>query len=129
MGSSRRLCQRNSAGMSPRIVHPLFIGGLILAAWFLRVTGSDAQTTPLQGWVTPQEVLVLFNTRWPDENGNYRSDSQDVAEYYATRRGIPMEHLLGLAVTERQGKPDTLAYPDFFRRVLAPTRQRLAELA
>jgi hypothetical protein len=107
----------------------LFIIGLILAAWFLRVTGSDAQTRTPHEWVTPQEVLVLFNTRWPDENGNYLSDSQDVAEYYAARRGIPGEQLLGLAVTEDQGKPNHLAYPDFFRRVLIPTRQRLVELA
>ncbi len=107
----------------------LFIIGLILAAWLLRAVGSAAQTGAPQEWVTPQEVLVLFNARWPDEDGNYRSDSQDVAEYYAARRDIPREHLLGLAVTERQGKPDNLAYPGFFRRVLIPTRQRLAELA
>ena len=106
----------------------LLILGLILAVGFLRATGSEGQGTP-QEWVTPREVLVLFNTRWPDENGNDQSDSQDVAEYYATRRGIPMEHLLGLAVTERQGKPTSLTYPEFFRRILVPTRQRLAELA
>jgi hypothetical protein len=107
----------------------LFIIGPILAVWVLRAVGSDAEVGAPQEWVTPQEVLVLFNARWPDEDGNYRSDSQDVAEYYAARRGVPGEHLLGLAVTERQGKSDNLAYPDFFRRVLVPTRQRLAELA
>src|SRR5262249_25002894 len=89
---------------------------------------STAELGSARAVVTPQEVLVLFNTRWPDEDGNYRSDSQDVAEYYARRRGIPIDHLLGLAVTERQGKPDAIGYPDFFRRVLAPTRQRRAEL-
>src|SRR5262245_17438181 len=107
----------------------LLVSGLMVAVWLSRATGSAAQQSLPQAWVTPQEVLVLFNTRWPDEYGNYRSDSQDVAEYYAVRRGIPMDHLLGLAVTERQAKPDALSYPEFFRRVLAPTRQRLAELS
>src|SRR5262244_3821103 len=86
----------------------LFVVGFTLVAWLLWSIGSDAQTTSLQDRVTPQEVLILFNTRWPDENGNYRSDSQDVAEYYAARRGIPTGHLLGLAVTDGQGKPDML---------------------
>ncbi len=49
-----------------------------------------------------------------------RSDSQDVAEYYAARRGIPTDQLLGVAVTDRQGKTDAITYPDFFRRVLVP---------
>jgi hypothetical protein len=106
-----------------------FVSEFTLATWLLAATQIDAQISLPQAWVTPREVLVLYNTRWPDENGNFRSDSQDVAEYYAARRGIPTDQLLGLAVTERQGKPDVIAYPDFFRRVLVPTRQRLAELA
>ena len=107
----------------------LLVGGLIIATCFPRATGGAAEPSSARAVVTPREVLVLFNTRWPDEDGNYRSDSQDVAEYYAIRRGIPMDHLLGLAVTDGQGKPDMLDYPEFFRRVLAPTRQRLIELA
>jgi hypothetical protein len=79
--------------------------------------------------VTPSEVQVLFNASWPDENGNGRSDSHDVAGFYAVRRGIPKDHLLGVAVTERVGKSDHFTYRDFFRRVLIPTRRRHAELA
>jgi hypothetical protein len=82
-----------------------------------------------QEWVAPKEVLVLFNASWPDEDGNGRSDSQDVAEYYAARRGIPGDHLLGLAATPYRAKPEHLPYPEFMRRVLVPTRSRLAELA
>jgi hypothetical protein len=90
--------------VSARARPPLFIIGLIVAVWVLRAVVSDAQTDALHEWVTPQEALVLFNTRWPDEDGNYRSDSQDVAEYYAAQRGIPTEHLLGLPVTERTAR-------------------------
>jgi hypothetical protein len=68
--------------VSARVRPLLFIIGLILAVWVLRAVEAGAP----QEWVTPQEVLVLFNARWPDEDGNYRSDSQDVAEYYAARR-------------------------------------------
>jgi hypothetical protein len=47
----------------------LLVGGLMAAFWLLRATGSDAQPSSSQAWVTPQEVLVLFNTRWPGVPG------------------------------------------------------------
>ena len=102
---------------------------LMLVVWLLRSIASDAQTDASPDRVAPAEVLILFNTSWPDEDGNRQSDSRDVAEYYAARRGIPKDHLLGLPVTARTGKPEHLQYPDFFKRVLVPTRARLAELA
>src|SRR5262245_8809855 len=89
---------------------------------------SYGQTGAPQEWVTPQQVLVLYNASWPDEDGNGRSDSQDVAEYYAVRRGIPREHLLGLTLTRRSSKAERLTYADFFQRVLVPVRLRLTEL-
>ena len=60
-----------SSLVSARVRPLLFIIGLILAAWVLRAVGSDAQAGAPQEWVTPQEVLVLFNARWPDEDGNH----------------------------------------------------------
>jgi hypothetical protein len=36
--------------------------------------------------MTPNEVLVLFNTRWPDEDGNYRSDYR--SRFLGLVRGI-----------------------------------------
>lgn len=102
---------------------------LVLAVWVLCSSAGESQIGAPPHRVTPDDVLVLFNTSWPDEDDNRRSDSQDVAEYYAARRGIPRSHLLGLAVSEREAKGSHLAYREFFQRVLVPTRNRLAELA
>jgi uncharacterized protein (TIGR03790 family) len=102
---------------------------LVTVVWLLRSAGGAAESDAPSDWVSAQDVLVLFNLNWPDEDGNHRSDSQDVAEYYASRRGIPADHLLGLTVTEREAKPDRMSYVAFFERVLVPTRKRLAELA
>src|SRR5262249_10171000 len=98
------------------------------AMWLPGLPATESPPDLGRESATANEVLVLFNEKWPDEDGNGHSDSQDVAEYYAARRGIPPDHLLGLSVTDRHVKPDRLSYPEFFRRVLTPTRQRLAEL-
>jgi hypothetical protein len=101
----------------------------ILAAALLGPVTIRPEAATARERVTPEEVLVLYNASWPDEDGNRRSDSQDVAEYYAARRGIPRAHLLGLSVTDSEARPERLTYPDFFQRVLVPTRKRVAELA
>jgi len=106
-----------------------WLGVLAIAVLLLRTAGSDAQSDAPGDWVNPQEILVLFNLSWPDEDGNHRSDSQDLAEYYANRRHIPRDHLLGLSITEGEAKPDRITYVNFYERVLVPTRKRLAQLA
>src|SRR5215475_13413841 len=98
----------SSRAYAPRLALPL-----MLAVCLMHSIGSEAQTVAAPERVSAAEVLVLFNASWPDEDGNGRSDSQDVAEYYAARRGIPSDHLLGLALTARTNKPDQLEYPDF----------------
>jgi uncharacterized protein (TIGR03790 family) len=105
------------------------LSALMVVGLLVATAGSAADIPAAPERVTLAEVLVLYNSAWPDEDGNHRSDSLDVAEYYAARRGIPRDHLLGLAVTERESRSAELAYPDFVRRVLVPTRRRLAELA
>ena len=124
-GSPMKMAWPGRSATSAR-ARPFVIVLATLALWFL---GSIARSEVPEERVTSQEVLILFNASWPDEDGNGRSDSQDLAEYYAARRGVPGDHVLGLALTEREARPDRLSYPDFFRRVLVPTRNRLAELA
>src|SRR5262249_18323761 len=41
-----------------------------LAVSILLHSGGNAQTGAPQEWVTPREVLVLYNASWPDENEN-----------------------------------------------------------
>src|SRR5262249_52394253 len=118
---------RRHASMSVRTVR-LLLALLVLVCWLVSPTSGN-RTDQAVEWVTASEGLVLFNTKLPDEDGNGQSDSQDVAEYYAARRGIPPDHLLGLSLSDRRMKIDRLSYPEFFRRVLVPTRQRVADLA
>ena len=53
----------------------------------------------LDPWFDPARVLVIYNTSWPDGDGDGVPDSLEVAQYYAARRGVPAENLLGLPLT------------------------------
>ena len=111
----------------PRRLRGIGGAGLVLALTGLAAEQVAAPASP--HWVLPGEVLVLYSARWPDEDQNGRSDSADVAEYYAARRGIPPRNLLGLELDGGGAKPRTLSYAEFFEHVLVPTRRRVAELA
>src|SRR5262245_15017769 len=103
-----------SARALPRF---LIIVALLGAVGLPGLAATESRPDAGRENVGATEVLVLFNTKWPDEDANGYSDSQDVAEYYAARRGIPPDHLLGVSVTDRRAKPDHLSYSEFFRRV------------
>jgi uncharacterized protein (TIGR03790 family) len=53
----------------------------------------------LDSWNDPARVLVVFNTTWPDADGDGTPDSIELADYYALRRGVPAQNLLGLPLT------------------------------
>src|SRR5262245_47691465 len=91
---------------------------LMLAMRLQGWLGREGEAETPKESVVPGEVVVLFNKTWPDEDNNGRSDSQDVAEYYAVRRGIPADRLLGLDVSELDTKRGRLSYPEFFDRIL-----------
>ncbi len=60
----------------------------------------------------PTNVLVIYNSAWPDDNGNGIGDSQEVAEYYAARREIPTNNLLNVCITNYMGQYGTPYGPD-----------------
>ncbi|RLD10658.1 MAG: hypothetical protein DRI44_05490 [Chlamydiae bacterium] len=60
----------------------------------------------------PTNVLVIYNSAWPDENGNGIGDSQEVAEYYAARREIPTNNLLAVSITNFMGQYGPKYGPD-----------------
>jgi len=66
-------------------------------------------------WVTPDGVLVVFNDNWNDDDGNGKSDSRDVAEYYAMRRNVPTQNLLAVTCSTSE-KVD---YREFYTNILA----------
>lgn len=40
--------------------------------------------------------IVVYNDNWPDADGNGRNDSEEVALHWAKRRGVGLDHVIGL---------------------------------
>lgn len=79
---------------------------------------------------TPAEVLVVYNSAWPtDSTGLGINDSQQVAEYYAARRGIPTANLLGVNCATSGGNYYyfTGQYPNFESEVLEPIQHAVTQ--
>jgi uncharacterized protein (TIGR03790 family) len=79
------------------------LAAALLASFALRAPAA-AQVDP---WFDPARVLVIYNTAWPDGDADGTPDSTEVAQYYAARRGVPADNLLGLPLT-----PSTWSYGD-----------------
>ena len=60
----------------------------------------------------PTNVLVIYNSAWPDENGDGVGDSLEVAEYYVSRRKIPTNNLLEICITNFMGQYGSPYGPD-----------------
>ncbi len=69
-----------------------------------------------------KHVLVVYNQSAPDADGNGKSDDLDAAEYYAARRGVPADNMLGLKLEKVKRHPD---YVYFFENILTPVRAKL----
>ncbi|MFM7215618.1 MAG: TIGR03790 family protein [Verrucomicrobiota bacterium] len=63
-----------------------------------------------------EQVVVLYNTRV--------RESRSVAAYYAERRGIPSDRLIGLDCSE----PTKITRDQFRKEIVEPLRRRLQEL-
>jgi hypothetical protein len=76
----------------------------------------------------PERVLLLYNANWTaDEDADGVQDSLQVAQYYAAKRGVPAQNLLGLACTTAY-RYETTQYALFHQQVVAPITNRLAAL-
>ena len=74
---------------------------------------------------TPDQVLVIYEKTWFDTNGNGKSDSLDVAEYYMSKRNIPAENILEVD-TGITGVFDThISLADYETKIAAPVRNWL----
>lgn len=80
----------------------------------------------------PRSVLVIYRSNCPDFNKNGVGDSEEIARYYAARRGVPRENLLGVKVP---GNGDDIFdkyaawnYGDFQASLIQPLRKKLREL-
>ena len=98
----------------------LLVFALILAAWLPSVE-SGAQISALREWVTPSDRPLQ---RELARRGRQRTVRLAGRRVLCGPARHPMDHLLGLAVTEWEGKPNHFTYPDFFGCVVIPTRKR-----
>ncbi|MBM3985754.1 MAG: TIGR03790 family protein [Planctomycetes bacterium] len=76
--------------------HPHWSFLAVVPVLLVAAPAAPAQVAP---WLDPARVLVIYNTAWPDGDADGVPDSVEVAQHYATRRGVPAGNLLGLALT------------------------------
>ena len=97
------------------------------------VTLEDDDDT--SGGPEPSRILILYNTNWTlDSDSNGIQDSLQVALYYAEKRNVPMNNLLGLAMPS--GNNYYISTADgvtnwstvFFPNVMQPIIDKLAVL-
>src|SRR5262245_2254129 len=107
-------------------IKSLFVCSVALIVWCV-FTGSSARA---QTSISPSRVLVVYNANWGDEDADGVRDSLQVANYYASKRGVPPSNLLGLNITLNYGpiRYDQTEYPRFYSEMIQPIRDKLAAL-
>jgi len=98
---------------------------LSLAAGVLAAFAPCA-AAQLDPWFDPARVLVIYNTSWPDGDADGVPDSVEVAQYYAARRGVPADNLLGLPLTPASWSYDSSQWPLFLTEMRDPLQAWLA---
>ena len=100
---------------------------LALIALCSAMIGGKAQVPTS---ITPSRVLVVYNANWGDHDGDGVQDSLQVANYYASKRGVPASNLLGLGITLNFGpiRYDVTEYTRFYSEMIQPIRNKLEAL-
>ncbi len=105
-----------TAGARPQLL-------ALLAAALAFTAPAAAQIDP---WFDPARVLVIHNTAWPDGDADGAPDSTEVALYYAARRGVPADNLLGLPLTPSSWFYDSTQWALFLTEMRDPLLAWLA---
>ena len=113
----------------------LWLGSLAAATCSLCTLPAAAHPSFSNGYQTPgphahvngTNVLVIYNAAWADDDSNGVNDSFEVAQYYAQRRAIPTNNLLGVTVTNYLDTfwKDYVSYECFYSNILVPVVQKL----
>lgn len=73
--------------------------------------------------------VVVFNSAWPDEDGNGLNDSEEVARHWAKRRGVPLDRLIGVDCSN--GTSDLYSgqsgWEDFWDEMVLPLRTQVVD--
>ncbi|MDP3732274.1 MAG: TIGR03790 family protein, partial [Candidatus Omnitrophota bacterium] len=75
--------------------------------------------------VMPDEVLVIVNDDYYDRDGNGKSDSVDVGEYYALKRGIPPENIFHISCSKSESIRVAMDYGELATQILTPLKNYL----
>jgi uncharacterized protein (TIGR03790 family) len=98
--------------------------GLGVVSMLLGMSGQAvSQVDP---WLDPARVLVIYNTSWPDGDADGVPDSTEVAQYYAARRGVPAQNLLGLPLTPASWSYNSSQWALFLAEMRDPLQAWLA---
>ncbi|HTE06549.1 MAG TPA: TIGR03790 family protein [Planctomycetota bacterium] len=99
---------------------------LALAALALTAGMPCAARAVTDPWLDPSRVLVIYNTSWPDGDADGTPDSTEVAQYYALRRGVPADRLLGLPLSPSSWSYAPAQWPAFLAELRDPLLAWLA---
>jgi uncharacterized protein (TIGR03790 family) len=96
--------------------------------------GDAPKDAPTRAEADPdaRRVLVVYRSNTDDFNKNGVGDSEEIARYYAKRRGIPDENLLGIKVDlpfmDVYSKATIWPFLSFQVQLLQPLRKKLTAL-
>ena len=97
-------------------------------AWVLLVlTGAGLAADDASWRAEGENVLVVYAADSEDGDGNGRGDSCEAAEYYALRRGVPGENMLGLELVRKESRTPW-SYRDVSELILNPVAEKLKSM-
>ncbi len=109
--------------LSPALLIPCLLFPCLLFPFTRRLPSQTG--TPSD----PSRVLVVYNSAWPDQNGNGQGDSTELANTYRYLRRVPRDRLLGvhLSTTNRKTFPGSrnVAWDRFINELVVPIRNKL----
>ena len=108
----------------------------VLTMAFLLTTPGTAQRAhqPRTGapstYPNPSRVLVIYKSNSADLDGDGVGDSQELATYYAQKRGVPSSNLLALniSVPSFSNFYGSGQYLQFYSEMVSPIKNKLAAL-
>ena len=97
----------------------------LTAALLLSLASTAALAENAKWRAAGRHVLVIYRNDDADRRGRKTQNSLRAAEYYAARRNVPKENLLGLTLALPKGQRHW-SYPAFYERILKPVAAKLA---
>jgi uncharacterized protein (TIGR03790 family) len=88
----------------------------VLAAFFLLHLLLGFPLAPVASALAPEDLIVVFNTNVPE--------SREVAEYYAQKRRVPKDNLVGVTVNPKE----SMSRQEYEEKLVPVLRRKVVEL-